>query len=761
MIKKCPADVSFNSLRPKCENATSDLSYPVEDFLPVVGTNSITYRNKYCALCNGVKNFMMWDLGVFTYVIPPEEFDFDLTIKFIVKNGGRIERVSPRPEQPRRFCLGRNYIDDCASSIRDQRLYRGCVDGPVELVTDAESPYTYFKNHACALCNGYRKATEWKTAQVCNPLLPEGFSVVYSSKDEKATTNIVKKYCPSGTVYDENLQFCRKGYIISSSGELSNEYLVLLWFKYRRNQATSAHSRLETVLKSALSSHFSLRADQISTMTLSKQTERNDLLVATFRITLTPFQTLVMANQNRTKFNISHENTEFLKLFSFSDSFTMEQENISFSVVKMITKQLSCYGEENFQPHEYKIDKNNGIVFINKTGREFSLSEYTLIEKNDGNITLCSKLILSNCSDGAYVPLDSYEYVIFPNLTVYHNKTRSTFNFGEYLIDTNSDKEHGRISALSKNSSISVCLKLRNTFNETETKHSRTTSSLGLRILTLICFTISIICLSLLFITYVLFRELRTVPGMNLMNLSGSMVVGDLIWLIGTTHFVGTLACEALAILEQYFLQVSFVAMSVISFHSWRVFSQPIKGRIANKSKRRFVIYSIIVWFAPAIFVAICVILDKTETFQVDYGIDCWLGTTKAKLFLFLLPLALSLLINICTFIQTAISLSRHQKNRQTLHRKESKQDLVISAKLATMVGFPWLFSFFGIMFPNEEAFDYLFVIFVCLQGLYIGMAFAFNKKTLKLYKDCLSSHSVGKRSSYATTTFEMARSTH
>ena len=757
MITKCPASKSFNTVKPKCENATSDLSYPIEDFLPVVGRNSITYRNKYCALCNGVKNFTMWEVGVFTYVIPPKEFDLDSRIKFVEENGGRIERIAPRGEQPRRFCLGRNYIDNCRGSNIDKRLYRGCVEGPVELVTNAVSPYVYFKNYACALCNGYRNATEWKTAQVCDPLLPEGFSLVYSSKNDEAKTTVVRKNCPFGTVYDDSLRFCRKGYIISSSGELNSEYLVLLWFKYRRNRRTNLHFRLEKYLKSALSSHFSLPADQISTMTLNNQDKFNDLFVATFRLTLTPFQTIVMANQDRTKINVTHKNTAFLKLFIVSHNFIIEQENITFSVIKMITKQLSCYGANNFQQHEYKVDKNNGIIFINKTGRVFSLDNYTLIEKNGGNITLCRKLIISNCSEGAYVPLDPHEYVIFPNLTVYHNKTGSTFNFGEYLIDKDSNKEDENISTLSKNSSISVCLKLGDTFNRTETKYSGGTSSLGLRILTLICFTISIICLSLLFITYALFEKLRTVPGMNLMNLSSSMVLANLIWLIGTTHFVGTMACEVLAILEHYFLQVSFLATSVISFHSWRVFSQPIKGRIANKSRRRFVKYSIFVWFTPAILVTICVILDKTETFQVDYGKDCWLGTTKAKLFLFLLPLAVLLLLNISSFIQTAISLSHHQKNRQTLHRKESKQDLIISTKLATMVGFPWLFAFIGIMFPNEEAFDYLFVIFVCLQGLYIGMAFIFNKKTLKLYKDWLSSHPVGKRSSYATNTFEMA----
>jgi uncharacterized membrane protein len=129
-------------------------------------------------------------------------------------------------------------------------------------------------------------------------------------------------------------------------------------------------------------------------------------------------------------------------------------------------------------------------------------------------------------------------------------------------------------------------------------------------------------------------------------------------------------------------------------------------------------------------------LLGKTETILVNYGTNCWLGTVNAKLYLFLLPLAILLFFNIATFIRTAaLSLYRHEKDRpQTLQRKEGKQNLLICTKFATLVGSTRLIAFLAVLFPNVEAFEYLFVIFVCLQGLYIGMAFLFNKKTLNRY---------------------------
>jgi hypothetical protein len=752
MISKCPADWCFDELRTKCENVPLLFSgHPVEDFIPVVGVTYETCRNKHCALCNGVENYTSWEVMVFTHVTPPDELDLDSKLKFIEDNGGSIHSVLPGDEQQWRFCFGRNFKDNCSST--NHSLYKACVDGPVEVVGIYSSPY--FKNRACAKCNGYDNIDSYNFRQNCDHSEGPGreqFSIVFNlRKTSKIST--ITEICPFGTVYDTTSKSCRKGYIISSSGQLTNEFLILLWIKLSRGWI-AIDSTVKNNFKLALICRFSLQDNQISKITfhtLNREPPPRDFVVATFRLTLTPFQSLLMANQHKSIFNVTNQQkTAFLELLNFTGNFTLSWKENYFSVIKLISKRLSCYDEKKLQSHEYKVNKENGSLVVNKTGKIFSLEDYTLIKEEGGNITLCRKLLLSNCNKSSFVPLNPDEYVVFPNLTVYHNATESVFNLGEYLISENKGTSN------TSNSTISVCLPFKYAFTKTE--YSTNTTSYALRILTLIGFSVSIICLILLLITYGLFQELRAVPGMNLMNLSLSLLLSHLIWLIGTSHFTGTKTCTVLAIFEHYLFQVSFVAMSVISYHSCFVFSQPFVGRFANKSWRRFIKYSAFVWLAPAIFVAIFVTLDKTETFLVDYGTNCWLGTVNAKLYLFLLPLAILLFFNIVTFIRTALSLYRHEKERpRTLQRKERKQNLLICAKLATLVGFPWLIAFIGVLFPNVEAFEYLFVIFVCLQGLYIGMAFLFNKKTLKLYKDRWNIGSRGNASSYTPAqTFEM-----
>ena len=745
MISKCPANWPSDKLKTKCENVPSKFSYPLEDYIPVVAAKGETYRNKHCALCNGVQTYTAWDFKVSTYIIPPEKFDLDSKLKFIEDNGGTVV-IEPKRKQPWRFCFGRNFIDNC--SLPDDKA---CVEGPVEVVVYEGIARLYFKNSACATCNGFLDINYFSIGRsgTNRPLrLPLPFSIVFDLEKKASGISTINTYCPPPpphTIYDSILKFCRKRWHLFSpsykltNDKLTNEFLIFLWFKQFGGRTFDYSNPEKHNLRSALITQFCLRHDQISEMTFHRQHEENSLFVAEFHVTLTPFQSLLMANRQNGNFNLTYENTAFLELLNFTKAFTVSWQGNSFSVRKVLSKRLSCYDEINLQPNEYRIDGNRSFV-VNKTGRILSLENYTLVEKEGGNITFCRKLVLSDCNEGAYVLLSPTEYVVFPNLTVYHNATKSVFNFGEYILSEN--KGTNFISNISKNSlvlsnsTISVCLPLKDRFNRAKIIYIRNTTSYALQILTLIGLSISIICLILLLVTFGLFQELRTVPGMNLMNLSFSMLLSQLLWLIGSSYFTGTTACKVFAILEHYLFQVSFLAMSVISYHSCYVFSQPFAGRVANKSSRRFIKYSAFVWLAPAIYVAICVTLDKTGAFLVDYGINCWLGNVDAKLYLFLLPLALLLVYNIFTFIRTAISLYRHDQNTQVLQRKKGKQNLIIYTKLATLVGFPWLFALIGIMFPDVEAFEYLFVVFACLQGLYIGMAFLFNKKTLNLYKD-------------------------
>ena len=118
-----------------------------------------------------------------------------------------------------------------------------------------------------------------------------------------------------------------------------------------------------------------------------------------------------MANQHKSIFNVTNQNTAFLELLNFTGNFALSWKENTFIVVKMTSKQLSCYDEKKLQSHEYNYKIENGFLVVNKTGKIFSLEDYTLIKEEDGNITLCTKLLLSDCNESSFVSLSPDEYV--------------------------------------------------------------------------------------------------------------------------------------------------------------------------------------------------------------------------------------------------------------------------------------------------------------------------------------------------------------
>ena len=612
--------------------------------------------------------------------------------------------------------------------------------------------------------------------QICSFLPPpQGFSVVFTTDAGSSTTvsRVVEEHCPIGLVYDARLEYCREGLVTSADDTLSDEFLVALWLQPgsielsfsalgRRVMVqgeSSVNKNISKHLRSALVKNFGLRSSQITALRFHGQDSRNTYLVATFRLTLTPYQDFLLANQNRTaNLNTSSESLEFLELLKFTRNFTITSGPYRFPVIKLVSRQLACFEGTGLQAHEYITDKKTGNIIQNSTGKNFSRNDYTILEKDGGNITVCRRLVPSGCHNGSYVTLRENEYFIRENLTIFHFGTNRSFNFGEYLISEGSARHRGRLQTIDNtsfpvNSTIAVCLPYHRTFNTTRVDVVRKEMSYALRILTLIGLSISVLLLIILLVTYAIFRELRTLPGLNLMNLSSPMLLSHLVWLIGTARFQDTTACRILGMIEHYLFLVTFMAMSVISYHSCVVFSQPFG--ITRNSWRRFLKYSVLVWITPAIFVAVCVTVDTADTTFNIYAATCWLASDKAVLYFFLLPAAVLLLYNICTFVKTALVLSRHNRDAEIL-QKDRKENLMICSKLATLVGFPWLFAFFGVIFPQVEAFEYLFVIFVCLQGFYIGFAFVCNKKTLKLYRKRWR-NDVGASSSNRTPTFRMS----
>ena len=67
-----------------------------------VGEDGLTYRNRHCSICNGIKRYQTWHIVIRGFITPLKEYDIDKKLKFLLANGAYIQNIK----------LGGHLLDD-------------------------------------------------------------------------------------------------------------------------------------------------------------------------------------------------------------------------------------------------------------------------------------------------------------------------------------------------------------------------------------------------------------------------------------------------------------------------------------------------------------------------------------------------------------------------------------------------------------------------------------------------------------------------
>ncbi|XP_028411918.1 latrophilin receptor-like protein A [Dendronephthya gigantea] len=279
--------------------------------------------------------------------------------------------------------------------------------------------------------------------------------------------------------------------------------------------------------------------------------------------------------------------------------------------------------------------------------------------------------------------------------------------------------------------------------------------------LSLVCLSLSLACLFLVIQTYLIFPELRNLPGKNLLSLSISLFLAQLLWLIPDQRYSPKL-CHVAAIVKHYLFLVSFVAMAIIAWKTHAVFTSnevPVqRSEMKKREKRKFYKYLAIVWGLPAILVVTCAVVDEREIYAVYVNdLMCWFDNPQAHKYLFILPLGLLQLFNIVLFTLTVFRIQRTHSSTKSVRSDQRKKTMFwIYLKLSSLMGFSWLFGFVHLLVGSSTVvFAYLFVVFSSLQGVYIALAFVMNKRIWKMYAKLLGRNPDKFKTGYSTTCSE------
>ena len=261
-------------------------------------------------------------------------------------------------------------------------------------------------------------------------------------------------------------------------------------------------------------------------------------------------------------------------------------------------------------------------------------------------------------------------------------------------------------------------------------------------IVTYIGCSLSLFGCALVLLTYGLFKELRTLPGKILMNLSATILATCLFIVVGVPLFA--LAekdelCQTTAIFLHWLVLCQFSWMAIMSYELARTVIRATRMKLVqDKDIQHHIlsVYMLIGWGLPTVITILSVIVNYTTDY-VRYGQEgfCWISHTASFYVVVIVPVALAIILNSVTFSVTAYILFRASRSEAKLQKQRSSYYYFrIYLSVFSITGLTWVFGFVGILSRDDWAW-YLFIILTSTQGFTICIAFLFTQKVFTLYK--------------------------
>ena len=254
------------------------------------------------------------------------------------------------------------------------------------------------------------------------------------------------------------------------------------------------------------------------------------------------------------------------------------------------------------------------------------------------------------------------------------------------------------------------------------------------RVLTIVSSSVSLICLIAICIMHGIFSKLRNKHGLNLFALSSCMVLMHAMLLIDTTP-VGNL-CVVFAAFLHFILLKMFVWMCIIGIDMAVTFYSKTLSQ-NTKNMARFLKCFVIAVALPLIIVALCLSLDYSKaTLRPGYGDGeiCWLTNSAGIITFFILPVCVSVTLNLIMFTVTFCSIQSAKIN-SAVKTSRNRTYCLVYFKLSIILGFTWIVSILA-AFVSVQWLWYIHIVLNGLQGLSIFLCTMVNARTTRIFKE-------------------------
>ena len=255
-------------------------------------------------------------------------------------------------------------------------------------------------------------------------------------------------------------------------------------------------------------------------------------------------------------------------------------------------------------------------------------------------------------------------------------------------------------------------------------------------VLSFACSVISIVCLSITILTYIVFKKLRSRPGKINLCLCFSLLVAQVLQQFTIDLTIFTTACKIFGILIHFTWISTLLWMNTASFNLFLIFGVRDTFKRLENYAHIFVIYAVY----DVVVSLVCVCINITYSYITSNGFDigyggnlCYISTFTGVVYTFALPVGLVILSNICFLVTVILQIRRRALvcPQSTLERN----NIAIYLKMSTLTGFCWLFGYLR-MLTKLDVFEFLFIITNCSQGLFLMLSFVCNHRVLGLVRE-------------------------
>ncbi|XP_059552643.1 adhesion G protein-coupled receptor E5 [Myotis daubentonii] len=272
---------------------------------------------------------------------------------------------------------------------------------------------------------------------------------------------------------------------------------------------------------------------------------------------------------------------------------------------------------------------------------------------------------------------------------------------------------------------------------------------LNLALITKVGLALSLVCLLLCILTFLLVRPIQGSRTTVHLHLCICLFLGSAIFLAGIENEgnqVG-LRCRLVAGLLHYCFLAAFCWMSLEGLELYFLVVRVFQGQGLSKRWLYLIGYGV-----PFLIVAISAAV-KPEGYGRD--IYCWLDRRHGFLWSFLGPVTFIILCNAVIFVITVWKLTQKFSEINPDMKKLKKARVLTITAIAQLLvlGCTWVFGLF-LFDPRSQVLAYAFTILNCLQGFFLFLLHCLlNKKVREEYRKWACTVTGNKYSDFGTST--------